>query len=306
MQKKEKKKEDERWVTIKANQYQEMQQRLKAYDHLTAQLREIENEIESVRRQLIEREVEGEIPELTKKDRILLDYIKNNPGITKQQLVKGLDGTYSRGPIFNSLKNLEEWDMIDVRKDKPNSQIHHLFVKEDNPILLAEENLNEFNKAFFRLLYHSEEEELLFKTLDIYRQFVNAYILTALARWPYQMNRITLETIHKTVFLRTVDIQSILIETLGDRPKDKHILEIYCKKLIQSLSYKPLLLSPKDFNTTFEFYKKRGLSSEIGRVLDCLWKICLPLFETAMLVVTETNENSQKEEGEKKDWRTIK
>jgi predicted transcriptional regulator len=97
---------------------------------------------------------------LSERDKVILDFIHKHPGLSKQKLVEALDGIYSRGPIFKSLKNLEKYGMITIHKDKPNSPIHYLYPNEKNIILNELSKLEEFENAFIQLLNRVKEENV--------------------------------------------------------------------------------------------------------------------------------------------------
>ena len=288
----------DKWIKIKVEQFEEMDQKSKLYDEGQQDMSNLKSEIDNIR-QLVSPEWQ-DLPEITEKERTILNYITDNPGITKQRLVEGLDGKYSRGPIFNSLKKLEKWHMIDIKRDKPNSQTHNLFTSDNNPILNAEKNVRRFSNAFFNLIYVVREKELLLQTLNLYRYLINAYVLTALIKWPYEMNKISLYILHRTIFSEIFSMQYKLIDMLSDRSEEKRNLEIYCKEVLDSSS--ELLLLPKAFNSTFKVYKKYNLSKEIVPILDSLWEISLPLFNSSMLNPPIKNENLG---NEKEDWKAI-
>jgi Fe2+ or Zn2+ uptake regulation protein len=92
------------------------------------------------------------------KDLMVLQYIKDNSGVTKEALINGLKGKYSRVTIFNALKNLQKQKIINVEKDNFNSQIHHLFVNNDNLIANQLNKVDDFEKIFIPLLERIKEE----------------------------------------------------------------------------------------------------------------------------------------------------
>ena len=83
----------------------------------------------------------------------MLDYVSKNPGRIKQQLVNYLDksGISSRKTAYKDLSILIKDQKIVVRKDKPNSQIHHLFINEENLLLSTIRELDDFKYSLFIL-----------------------------------------------------------------------------------------------------------------------------------------------------------
>jgi hypothetical protein len=78
------------------------------------------------------------------KEKAIIDYVTKNPGVTKQSVVNALDGKYSRVIVFDTIKELEKYEIITIKKSKPNSQIHNLHLNESNPILKEAERLSRF------------------------------------------------------------------------------------------------------------------------------------------------------------------
>ena len=96
--------------------------------------------------------------QIGQKDIKVLQHIKDNPAITKEALINGLKGKYSRVTIFNTLKNLQEQKIINVEKDNQNSQIHHLSINNHNLIARQLHEIDEFEKVFIPLLKGIKEE----------------------------------------------------------------------------------------------------------------------------------------------------
>jgi uncharacterized membrane protein len=63
--------------------------------------------------------------ELTEKEKKIIDYVRNEPGITKQGVVNYSNGLYSRKTVYKNLHILiEEYRMIVVRKESDSPSIH--------------------------------------------------------------------------------------------------------------------------------------------------------------------------------------
>jgi uncharacterized membrane protein len=91
---------------------------------------------------------------LTDKEKDVIDYIRAHPECTKQEVVNALDeaGKLSRVPTLRTIKELEQQQMIKVRKKKANSQTHYLRINDDSLILLVIKQTEEIKRAFFTLL----------------------------------------------------------------------------------------------------------------------------------------------------------
>ncbi|MGB7956790.1 MAG: hypothetical protein WCF23_22685 [Candidatus Nitrosopolaris sp.] len=84
-------------------------------------------------------------------------YVKDNPGISKEGVVKGMKGDPSRITVLNALNQLEEEGWIIARKDKPNSQIYKLYSNEKNILVSLDQELDDLEKAFTQLSCKSNE-----------------------------------------------------------------------------------------------------------------------------------------------------
>ena len=64
--------------------------------------------------------------DLSENDKTIFNYIKNNPGVIKNSVVKYFENEkgpgYSRAPIFSAIKRLEKYHMIIVKPEKGNNQ----------------------------------------------------------------------------------------------------------------------------------------------------------------------------------------
>jgi hypothetical protein len=90
--------------------------------------------------------------DFTGKEKSTYEYIKNNPGTTKQGVVNNFEGIYSRIPILNTIKQLEKAEIVEVRKDEHNSQVHHLFINNENILVSLIRELDSFKQPFFNLV----------------------------------------------------------------------------------------------------------------------------------------------------------
>jgi hypothetical protein len=92
--------------------------------------------------------------DFTEREKCISEYIKNNPGSTKQNVVNNFEGilSYSRGPIFNTIFQLEEEKIIIVRHDEHNRHVTRLFINNENILVSLIKDLNSFKQSFFNLI----------------------------------------------------------------------------------------------------------------------------------------------------------
>lgn len=95
----------------------------------------------------------------SEKETAVINFVTKNPGVTKQGVVDALDGKYSRMIVFDTIKELEKYEIITIKKDKPNSQIHNLYINESNRLLIENDNLLEFEAAIADLFKKINEED---------------------------------------------------------------------------------------------------------------------------------------------------
>lgn len=233
--------------------------------------------------------------DLSEKDWQILDYIKENPGTSREGVVRGMNGNPSRITVLKILYKLEQYGSIVVTKDKPNSQIHHLFINKGDILISVIQNLNDFKKAFFILLDKTVERARLSSLDDIvtilsmlnreyiffYYHVLWLYIMYGLSRWSKEItDRETINKLYVEIFSRIVDIQSKLFDVNEIiNSINRHVSYVYYEDdLVNSLpkwlsSLSLFSLTPDFITQILEKSKKYGLDKEVESVLDVAWKI---------------------------------
>ena len=171
----------------------------------------------------------AEYANLTMNEKSIVDYLSKNPGVTKQAIVNAFYGRMSRATIFNNIERLSDLDVLQIKKERPNSQIHQVFVNEDNLLMSAIHALDRFETPFLTILYKiesinlerlsSDEKEgfdiLTFHLFSLYMEFVEIYMSKALITWPQKtLNRNLVNRLHLILFSRLAKIQLALSNTL--------------------------------------------------------------------------------------------
>jgi Fe2+ or Zn2+ uptake regulation protein len=90
--------------------------------------------------------------DLTNLEKAVLEYLKENPGASKQAVVDGLKSLFSRAPVFRAIKSLVSYKLIVERKDNNNRQTYNLFIDSHSLSALVIQNLDCFELNFFSLL----------------------------------------------------------------------------------------------------------------------------------------------------------
>jgi hypothetical protein len=102
-------------------------------------------------------QVRGYDQEIDEKDKVIYEYIKNNLGINKTQVVKFFEKNkvpgYSRVPVLSAINRLEkEYGMIIIRLDKTNRRIQHLFINHESALVSLLTDLDSFKQVYYMLI----------------------------------------------------------------------------------------------------------------------------------------------------------
>jgi|GEM_PF-2922682 hypothetical protein len=110
---------------------------------------------------------------LDENEKMVFEYIKKNPGQSKQDVVNSLKNqdvvdsfksikppkrTLSRNPVFDAITSLRERGMIIQKPDPSNVQRHLLYVNNENLILQVEKEIKDFKKSYLKLIKRADEE----------------------------------------------------------------------------------------------------------------------------------------------------
>jgi hypothetical protein len=228
--------------------------------------------------------------QFSNKEKLVFEYIKNNPGTTQENVVKNVK-EYSRMPILNAISDLEKNGFIVICKDEHRSKKYHLFINRKNELVSLIEDLDHFKKSYFNLI---DETKAIMKSLNDKISVSNRsgeWAIVDALLMPYK-------------FLINTWIMSNLI-LLHKEPIDKNILnkkfavisetipEIQIKlyKSISTLSrfYDEDEINGKMFEnglqalTQDNIYKmlhtfeEHEISKSAEEVLDIVWKMNIPL-----------------------------
>jgi hypothetical protein len=100
--------------------------------------------------------------------------------------------------------------MINVVKDKPNSQIHHLYLKQDSVVKDRLDQIEEATRSYFL------NQSMLFEYVRIFRELSYVYtILSTFIRPLEVQNRKELDLLVSLVFKRLIDIQLKMAEVIS-------------------------------------------------------------------------------------------
>jgi hypothetical protein len=227
--------------------------------------------------------------------RIIIEYITNNPGCNKQKVVKALEPRLSRVPILNIIQELEEDGIVKQVIEKENRREHKLYVNTGNILVSVENELKEFEEAFFSLLGSVKEKfdalyldvksqqptdpskrdlskmhpilNLISESFHIFYDVVDIYMIRSLMVWPKTIqDKDILKKLYSTIFTKIADMQLHMSEILRTTMAgDFHpIIQLF----ISGKMY-----ATKKLMDHFEAFKNCNMEKELEPVLYSTWKI---------------------------------
>jgi DNA-binding PadR family transcriptional regulator len=183
-------------------------------------------------------------------EKIVFDYIRNNPGTSKQRMVVSLKRP-SRGTIYKVLDRLKKYNMVISRSDDRNIQKHQLFVNNESLIIQVEKDIKAFKRSYLNLIKRANEkyrkklnqnEDELKKSRrpqidipeiyssgvandlsNIFKQLILTYSLNAIFKWPEQIkDSESLNRLYLMLFQSLNEIFSELVKHAPFDIEDKH------------------------------------------------------------------------------------
>ena len=88
---------------------------------------------------------------LERRERTIYRYIKDHPGDTKMEVVRG-NGEFSKVPTLKAITNLLLADIVVARIDSVNKKLHHLFINDMNTIMPFLDDLEDSTRVLLKLL----------------------------------------------------------------------------------------------------------------------------------------------------------
>jgi DNA-binding MarR family transcriptional regulator len=216
--------------------------------------------------------------DLSEKEKLVIDCVRKNPGITKEGVVDALEGKYSRGPVFKAINSLEKYGMIVVRKNATNRQIHHLYINEESLLISTAERLGSIKNNFFDLINKVKTKQLqewkdsqdynyLTPILMMYSHLIITHILSSIFIWPKKTgDREIMQRLYAIGLARIQEIQIKLLEIIS---KDANILRHVLLNLF--------VLNPIKLEAVYSGLCDYKINGEVEFVLDSLWQFSFPL-----------------------------
>lgn len=235
------------------------------------------------------------IPQNERRD-ASIEYLRNNPGCTKEDLVRGVINFSSKKTTLKILNELKREGVVTEEKEKRNSRAYKLFLHNEHILIALSKQITEFKQEFTKLLQkieavipeltllHSTSKENLEEniTLILYYEQLPLFLLQ------YLMKCLLLKSI--VVWPKTIQKEEIRnkLNSLAFTEISKIISDysnFYTTKLsnnnIHKVNYNPTIsdeLSKLKNNILFFavfslICEKKGIAKEFENLVDKIWLI---------------------------------
>ena len=226
----------------------------------------------------------------------IINFLMNNPGCSKGDLVRGVKNIVSKKPLEMILKELKRDDLVKIEKEKPNSRAYKLFLCSENILIVLNNQIRDFNEEFKKLLQkveavipelnllpftNKENRDKNFTMILFYEQLplfilkylMQCFLLKSIAVWPKIIQK--KEIISQLNSLVFTEIS----KTVSDYSNFYNIK--LSKSNIHNENYNPNIsdeLTKLENNILyFAFFllicKKKGIDKEFENIVDKIWLI---------------------------------
>jgi len=226
----------------------------------------------------------------------IINFLVNNPGCSKGDLVKGVKNIVSKRPLEKILTELKRDDIVKIEKEKPNSRAYKLFLCSENILIVLNNQIRDFNEEFKKLLQkieavipelnllpftNKENRDKNFIMILFYEQLplfilkylMQCFLLKSIAVWPKIIQK--KEIISQLNSLVFTEIS----KTVSDYSNFYNIK--LSKSNIHNENYNPNIsdeLTKLENNILyFAFFllicKKKGIAKEFENIVDKIWLI---------------------------------
>jgi DNA-binding HxlR family transcriptional regulator len=226
----------------------------------------------------------------------IINFLMNNPGCSKGDLVRGVKNIVSKKLLEKILKELKRDGLVKIEKEKPNSRAYKLFVCSENILIVLNNQIRDFNEVFKKLLQkvevvipelnllpftNKENRDKNFIMILFYEQLplfilkylMQCFLLKSIAVWPKIIQK--KEVISQLNSLVFTEIS----KTVSDYSNFYNIK--LSKSNIHNENYNPNIsdeLTKLENNILyFAFFllicKKKGIAKEFENIVDKIWLI---------------------------------
>src|SRR5215203_3854724 len=94
------------------------------------------------------KKVANELRDINDKSRKedISNFLSNNPGCSKEELIRGVKHTVSKKTVIKILKELEKEEQIKIEKVTPNSRAYKLFLCTENILIILDKQIGDLRK----------------------------------------------------------------------------------------------------------------------------------------------------------------
>ena len=226
----------------------------------------------------------------------IINFLMNNPGCSKGDLVRGVNNIVSKRPLEKILQELKRDDLLKIEKEKTNSRAYKLFLCSENILIVLNNQIKDFNQEFKKLLQKVESvipevnllpftnkenrdknfiKILFYEQLPLFilKYLMQCFLLKSIAVWPKIIQK--KEIISQLNSLVFTEISN----TVSDYSNFYNIK--LSKSNIHNEKYKPNIsdeLTKLENNILyFAFFllicKKKGIDKEFENIVDKIWLI---------------------------------
>jgi hypothetical protein len=231
-----------------------------------------------------------------KRRKIIVDFISEHQGCNAEYVINRVKDYIGRVKVSRILKDLKEENIVRESRRKPNSRDIPLYINNDNLLVSVPRELEEFEKAFLRLLEKAKSEfekryeyafgsdpsrfyqseflkiiRLITQPIQIFHEMVNMYIAYSILLWPKKIqDKDTLKELYTAVFTKIANMQVRTVEILRSLyPSDVADVNIS----ILNAKFLDNVHARKNIVKHHETFSKFGMQNEIESVLDSMSKI---------------------------------
>ena len=212
---------------------------------------------------------------LADKERMVHEYIRDNPGCNKQSVVEHFNNMdipgLSRNPIFNIIKSLIERGYVIEERDRHNKNTRKLFPNEQHVILSVTDEIEDFRNRFLELLEsphltniqnENGKNQILKYVDEFYSKFVGICIFRALPAFRKMISdKQTLHELYNVIFSNVILIQEKYYEF--DSP-------IKTSYFMDTPSYIEVCTDDDDYDREIQLFKNNGMEEQIIPLLERL------------------------------------
>lgn len=157
---------------------------------------------------------------ITDRQRLIINFIKEKPGSSKENVWRHFSKIAARDTIRKDLKSLEDEGLIISKSNEKNRQTHALFLNNRNIVLKVDEEIREFKNNLLAVLdklddvkkrgnidiSNSNYDDIIEILREDYFKFISFYFFRAMLQW------------HKNIHdeQKLIQLYTILIKNIID------------------------------------------------------------------------------------------